>query len=208
MNISICKYVSLAWLGIKKKTLVRTQWCRSTDATITAFACLWELCVFACVHTWSCVHSQACMCVFVCVCCWSCLKESSSDGGWKPCSAAVLPVHRQLHCWALNTCSAWTAQSFPLSCYSLSPLAESSSSEFFPTFVFTGFCVRFFVAHFILVEFLPMRAQLRICRTGCSFFPKQNSKMEWWSLKVIDRSNTDGQTSCHDDCGAISTLWH
>lgn len=35
-----------------------------------------------------------------------------------------------------------------------------------------------FVAHFILVEFLPMRAQLRICRTGCSFFPKAKLKNE------------------------------
>lgn len=53
-----------------------------------------------------------CFCMFmraVCVCMWSCcLKESSSDGAWKPCSAAVLPVHRQLHCWALNTRSALT----------------------------------------------------------------------------------------------------
>lgn len=56
-----------------------------------------------------------CFCMFMravcilCVCVWSCcLKESSSDGAWKPCSAAVLPMHRQLHCWALNTRSALT----------------------------------------------------------------------------------------------------
>lgn len=52
------------------------------------------------------------LCVFVCergsVCWWSCLKESSSDGAWKPCSTTVLPVHRQLHCWAHNTRSALT----------------------------------------------------------------------------------------------------
>lgn len=69
---------------------------QSTDATISAFACLWELCVYLCVS------------LREGVCWWSCLKESSSDGAWKPCSAAVLPVHRQLHCWAHNTRSALT----------------------------------------------------------------------------------------------------
>lgn len=65
-----------------------------TDATISAFGCLWALCVHLCVREG--------------VCWWSCLKESSSDGAWKPCSAAVLPVHRQIRCWAHNTRSALT----------------------------------------------------------------------------------------------------
>lgn len=79
---------------------------KSADATITdippflffspAVACLWA------------PRTRASVCVEgIRACASCCLKESSSDGAWKPCSAAVLPAHRQLHCWALNTRSAF-----------------------------------------------------------------------------------------------------
>lgn len=70
------------------------------DATACAFACLWELCVSV-RASWE------------CVCWWSCLKENSSDGAWKPCSAAVLPVHRQLHRWGHDARSVSTRLLFP-----------------------------------------------------------------------------------------------
>lgn len=63
-----------------------------------------------------------------------------------------------------------------------------------------------FVAHFILVEFLPTgEGSAENMWDWMLFFPKAKIKNEMVEPEG-DRSNTDGQISCHDDCGAINTL--
>lgn len=85
--------------------------------------CLWVHAWTCCLRIYMCVCLSVWVCVYACVLAegGSCLKESSSDGAWKPCSAAVLLMHRQLHHWAYNTllCSASPNPHSPL--ISLSP---------------------------------------------------------------------------------------
>lgn len=154
----------------------------------------------------------------VCVCvCWSCLKESSSDGAWKPCSAAVLPVHRQLHCWALNTRSAWTAQSFLFLSSIIHPLCSLRVLNLNPPNTYLYIVLLRLVADSSLVPILSTRKGLP---DRMLFFPqkgemldpegdrwlsdKRTNVMSWWMWS----DKTDG-TLKHfmkvDD--VCKTLW-